>query len=361
MAGQGRQARCHPMLRDLFTRLLFGALISFTAIARGQMLDWPTPPSWSGDAELTDLFFVDANNGWVVGDRGIVLYTSDGGDRWHNKDLGVRCRWESVCFVDTMTGWIAGGFQFPAASSSQGVLFRTRDGGHTWQRVNGLSIPKLNQIRFQDAANGWAVGEANALHPSGIYTTRDGGKTWSAQLTGQLQHWQTGDRHGNRFIVAGQLGQIARCDNGELETAYFPDSQPVSVRRMQLADRENGFAVGERGAILTTKNGGLSWHRSKVIADNTLEHFDFRGLFPKKQSLWFAGSPGSSVFKFDRLAVSFFGNHYTTILLFLNLISKFSASVSILFYLCQWKSPMIRRNLCRGRNSKKVLNISWQS
>ena len=37
------------------------------------------------DATLHDVRFVDAEFGWAVGDHGVVLHTSDGGQHWHRQ------------------------------------------------------------------------------------------------------------------------------------------------------------------------------------------------------------------------------------------------------------------------------------
>ena len=56
------------------------------------------------DAELTDLFFLDSDLGWAVGDRGVVWHTEDGGRQWQLQYSGAPYRLESVHFVDPQQG-----------------------------------------------------------------------------------------------------------------------------------------------------------------------------------------------------------------------------------------------------------------
>ena len=42
------------------------------------------------DAELTDVFFLDPDQGWAVGDRGVILHTEDGGRHWQVQRVGGR-------------------------------------------------------------------------------------------------------------------------------------------------------------------------------------------------------------------------------------------------------------------------------
>src|SRR5436190_9106485 len=69
----------------------------------------PIPPEAFHDAELTSITFVDADNGWAVGDRGVIWHTIDGGRNWQRQDSPTSARLESVCFADAQTGWAAGG------------------------------------------------------------------------------------------------------------------------------------------------------------------------------------------------------------------------------------------------------------
>jgi len=37
------------------------------------------------ESELNDVFLVNQDVGWIVGNKGIILYTSDGGQNWVRK------------------------------------------------------------------------------------------------------------------------------------------------------------------------------------------------------------------------------------------------------------------------------------
>ncbi len=41
------------------------------------------------DQKLTDIFFTDSLNGWVVGDSGFISLTSDAGNSWTESVSGV--------------------------------------------------------------------------------------------------------------------------------------------------------------------------------------------------------------------------------------------------------------------------------
>ena len=79
----------------------------------------------------------DAQHAWAVGDRSILTSTSDGGQTWRSRKIkmeGDLSGGESLAaadpilydvkFVDAQNGWIVGEF---------GKILHTRDGGETWK------------------------------------------------------------------------------------------------------------------------------------------------------------------------------------------------------------------------------------
>ena len=66
-------------------------------------------------------------NGFLVGDNGIILFSIDGGENWqYGLTNPVEVDFNDVSFFDDQVGYIAGEY---------GYLFRTDDGGITWARV----------------------------------------------------------------------------------------------------------------------------------------------------------------------------------------------------------------------------------
>src|SRR5262249_7348572 len=102
------------------------------------------------DAALHAVQFVDENEGWAVGDDGVVWHSIDGGQMWERQPTGVRASLRSVHFLNPYTGWIAGREELPHGQGSVGVLLFTQDGGLKWERVGTNALPGLNRIRFVD-------------------------------------------------------------------------------------------------------------------------------------------------------------------------------------------------------------------
>jgi len=54
------------------------------------------------------VYFSDINHGWIVGDSGAFLTTSNGGNTWSYVNIGTTLDLQSVDFVDTSIGWVTG-------------------------------------------------------------------------------------------------------------------------------------------------------------------------------------------------------------------------------------------------------------
>ncbi|MDH3719715.1 MAG: YCF48-related protein, partial [Planctomycetota bacterium] len=145
------------------------------------------------DAQLHDVFFVDPARGWAVGDRGAIWRTLDGGQHWALQNVQVDCPLKSVFFLNEKTGWAAGGVSDPYTQTTHGVLLRTDDGGHTWARWKRALLPALRQVKFVSPKEGWAIGQTSDLFPHGLFTTDDGGRTWTPVAPADGQVWLTGD------------------------------------------------------------------------------------------------------------------------------------------------------------------------
>lgn len=67
-----------------------------------------------------DIRFADEDNGWMVGERGLVLHTRDGGASWQRQDSGTERLLLNVFPIDGDTAWITG---------AGGTLLFTQTGG----------------------------------------------------------------------------------------------------------------------------------------------------------------------------------------------------------------------------------------
>ncbi len=112
---------------------------------------------------LYDIFFVNENSGWIVGDSGSVLHSEDGGKEWRIANVGLLPPLFSISFMDENKAWAVG---------QNGFSLKTDDGGKHWEKVVIDEENSLYRIRTSNK-HGVIVGD----HAT-IYQTKDGGETW---------------------------------------------------------------------------------------------------------------------------------------------------------------------------------------
>ena len=249
------------------------------------------------DADLRDVFFLDADVGWAVGDRGLILHTEDGGRHWQPQRNPLTDRLDSVHFADAQTGWAAGGGVHAYTHYTSGVVLRTQDGGRNWTPVDGLTLPALKHIQFSDTRFGWALGNQSSMYPTGIFRTEDGGRSWTPLPAGVTGPWLSGDfRDHQRGVVAGHNGRLAVIAAPNVKASQTPELGPRPLRQVKMVDDIYGWLIGDGGLVLRTQDGGLTWQMPPGrLPAGVSSLFDFRTLATHGDNVWIAGMPGSCV------------------------------------------------------------------
>ncbi|HJQ32285.1 MAG TPA: YCF48-related protein [Pyrinomonadaceae bacterium] len=281
-------------------------------------------PAWQRQntrtfAWLHSVFFVDERRGWAVGSKGALLSTADGGETWELRKPPSEDALRDLFFTDAQTGWVVcerSIFATKEMDEPLSYLLKTADGGGSWARVEvtrGADVDvKLAGVRFADAAHGWVYGEMGAL-----FYTQDGGATWTRQrvptrhllLGGSFFDAQTG------WLSGGGLTVLRTTDGGstwrtglvflpadaqfpqkkdEKEPQHFPvpPVEPASGGRLNaiyFANTGRGWAVGSRGRIISTADGGATWRPQASGVDDDL--FDVK-FFDESEG-WAVGGGGA--------------------------------------------------------------------
>jgi photosystem II stability/assembly factor-like uncharacterized protein len=254
------------------------------------------PPAWA-DATLRAVHFVDASEGWAVGDDGVILHTIDGGQSWERQASGVRASLRGMYFIDSFVGFVVGRENLPFEGSA-GVILFTNDGGVQWKRVALPDMPGLHAVHFFNPTMGFVVGETSGACPSGIFSTDDAGKTWKLVAGERHPGWRTAQfsdpQHG---ILGGDAGQLVKLFRGELLPVSFPGLKDRTITATRL-DGPRGWAVGTSGLVAATHDGGATWSTPKLPMPETLQRqIEWHGLAMHGERTWIVGRPGSMVLR----------------------------------------------------------------
>ena len=120
----------------------------------------------SGSSDLNEVYFVDRNLGWAVGDNGTILHTQNAGQMngWTDQERNNYPDLFGVWFTSSQIGWAVG---------ENGTILKTANAGQLWIEQNSITGNTLEQLSFSDNLNGVIVG-LNGV----ILHTIDGGITW---------------------------------------------------------------------------------------------------------------------------------------------------------------------------------------
>jgi len=78
-------------------------------------------------SHLSDVKFVDRNTGWVSGNQGIVMKTTNGGQNWIEQNTGITNKiLKSICAVNSNVVYIVGYFE---------TILKSTNGGNNWSII----------------------------------------------------------------------------------------------------------------------------------------------------------------------------------------------------------------------------------
>jgi photosystem II stability/assembly factor-like uncharacterized protein len=160
-----------------------------------------------------------------------------------------------LCFVDGLSGWVAG-----HTDRSEAVILSTVDAGISWKnQCRGFHSASINRIYFADSLNGWAVGYNLVLH------TNNGGKTWTSQGFRNepfLSGLSVFDK--NNVWVAGGPDVLYKTINGgeKWTKVKLPSNPPFAyLHGITFIDLNTGWAYGKDGVIFSTEDRGHTWKK----------------------------------------------------------------------------------------------------
>ncbi|BBO89721.1 YCF48-related protein [Desulfosarcina ovata] len=206
---------------------------------------WQAQPSGTA-AGLSDLHFTDRGHGWACGDNGTILSTTDGGQRWQEQDRVTRDQLFALHFADQEHGWACG---------DNGTILSTTNGGKIWREQSSGRYPRLSALDFTDAEHGWICGEYGL-----ILLTTDGGRNWDEPASGT-----TTDLHALHFTdpkhgwAGGKEGVLLSTGDGGRTWQVQSSGTAAGLSALDFKDAEHGWACGSDGTFLSTADGGRTW------------------------------------------------------------------------------------------------------
>ncbi len=201
--------------------------------------------TWRLRDHLLAVSFCNDTAGWVVGQYGTILATTDGGKKWSYQNSGTNRDLVGVYAVSPEVVWAVG---------HGGTVIKTADGGASWKKVTTGMRYLFNDVKFPSPQEGWIVGQYEII----LHTT-DGGGNWEKVHGGEPAELD-----------------ISQLKEGELVAEDFGQEEEVhTLNSIYFLNPQTGWTVGEYGTILHTADGGKTWTKLKSGTEHTLIDVDF--------------------------------------------------------------------------------------
>lgn len=176
-------------------------------------------------------------NGWIVGDKGTIFYTDDGGENWSQQNSGT---------TETLRAIVSSGYT-TWACGDHATLLKTRDNGQNWEKIStfisdldfyGMSLHNVKTSSYEL----WIAGEDGL-----IISTGDGGLTWTSHYGGTS--WDFMDINMidySNSLICGKSGIIIskKWD----EENWHKENESLEYKLNSIIG--SGYAVGSNGTIL---------------------------------------------------------------------------------------------------------------
>jgi photosystem II stability/assembly factor-like uncharacterized protein len=234
----------------------------------------------------------------AVGERGIVVFSDDGGKSWRQGKVPTSESLTTVLFPTAKSGWAAG---------HAGIVIHTEDGGETWTRqLDGKMAAQLalegaqaharqnpgNEaaqhllrdaqrlvddgpdkpflaLCFENERSGFVAGAYGMM-----FGTEDGGKTWKSWMdrldNPKGLHINAVKVAGRNVYLAGEQGLFLRSEDGGNKFTRIETPYKGSYFTLAVTSAEHLVIAGMRGNAYYSANGGKTFTKAEVPIPATI-------------------------------------------------------------------------------------------
>jgi photosystem II stability/assembly factor-like uncharacterized protein len=273
-------------MKNLYRKILIISSIIFLLYsARSYSLQyWIQQPS-PVTVDLWDVIFLDSLTGWIAGDSGLIMKTTNGGSNWIIQNTETDKMIRKLFVVNENLLWAITWEIFPPPGSYYGSIFmKSTNGGDTWDHeMYADSNVFINTIYFIDSLKGFIAG-----YPSVLRFTTDGGKEWadthidSSFVSGfpifdiKFYNDEFGHACGGVIDIAGAV--YSSYDGGRSWTSTTVGPEPINS--LYIFDSLNAIGAGgdfEYGtSTITTFDAGKNWLYRELEVFGIAMAIDFR-------------------------------------------------------------------------------------
>ena len=217
------------------------------------------------EGNFIKILFFDNLHGWVLGSSVDPYYnptpyflrTTDGGVTWQQQTItSFNVYLTDMFFLNNNIGWCIG---------NDGKLFKTTDGGVSWtdKSLQQMYSTYFKSIIFKDEFEGFISGYDQSQYPYKFivgYST-NGGNSWTLKYSPLIMEseFRTDNTLDSVFITVGYNGLILRSSDECLSWSFCMNNPIEELHCVDFLNNGMGIAGADSGHFLKSTDGGMSW------------------------------------------------------------------------------------------------------
>ena len=240
-------------------------------------------------AWFRDVFFLDQNNGWIVGGDGLLISTADGGAHWVQTPKFTTDNIVQVHFTTASNGWLLCERNvFNRGNEPVSYLRHTTDGGRTWEKIDfeGAGRERVTKLLFGKNGSARAFGEGGLF-----YKLQEDGTTWKRYKTAVhfvLLDGMYADETIGAIVGAGGTILFSEDTGLTWEKATLLGDRDTKFNAVYFAPQKGAWAVGNKGRIFRSNGGARLWRQQQSTVTANLNDV----YFTSQMTGWAVGDNG---------------------------------------------------------------------
>lgn len=228
------------------------------------------------DYNIFDIGFVpNSPKVWTVGNTAAgrnnsILYSTNRGVTWTVQSSLPGAYLRVIDMIDENTGWISG---------NNGLVLKTTNGGAIWTTVviPGASTQSLTYVQFVNASTGWVFGYSAGPN---LFKTTDGGNTWQTQTFGSTDNgarWATMLNANTGYYISYNItnSRLFKTTNGGDNWTEQSYPSPRNLWSMKMVSVDSGYICGDGGYLARTVNGS-TWTQVSTPTNHNYTATDWK-------------------------------------------------------------------------------------
>lgn len=184
-------------------------------------------------------------NSFLVGSSSEFYYCENYLENMHPMRLGGEFSLFKINFQDALTGYIVG---------SKGLILKTIDGGSNWKKMMNNTKNLLFDIAFVSETRGFIVGWNGV-----VMVTNDRGENWQLLPKFSRKYLKSIDFNKKIGIIVGGSGSIFRTEDAGESWDIVETPIKAPLHKVKFLSQTHAIILGGKGTILISEDKGDSW------------------------------------------------------------------------------------------------------